>query len=190
MSCSRCEARHQHPLDHVWACCYSRADWSSSYSTTYHPFLPILDVKRTPHEYYQISELLFWSIMSVSSRRLASQPMLLQKLARSVTDLFWKTIRTVPYSLTTVQSLALLCTWPFPISNSTADLTPMLIGCMLQAGTQIGLHCAMDAQDFARVPTRLDAFEHAEWVRSWKACKIVAQRLVCCIRSSSQHHEN
>lgn len=82
----------------------------------------------------------------------------------------------MPCSVTAVQGLAILCTWPFPTSSSTTDPTFMLAGLMLQIAAQMGLHRALDAQDFAKVPIRLDAVEYAEWVRSWEACNIVAQR--------------
>lgn len=149
-----------------------------SYRTSYHPHMPVIDINRSPQEYYHLSELLFWTIISVASRRLSSHPTLLPKLARSVTDLMWKTLRSVSYSITTVQALALLCTWPFPTSSSTADPTFMLVGTMLQIGTQIGLHRALSAQDFSKVPIKLEALEYAEWVRTWEACNIVAQRSV------------
>lgn len=139
----------------------------------------MLDVTESPHEYHETSDLLFWCIMAVASRRIAAQPILLQKLSRSVTDLLWKHLRMAPYTLAMVQSLALLCTWPFPISSSSTDPRSIFVGCMLQAGTQIGLHCAKDAQDFARVPTRLSTSELAEWVRTWEACNVVARRCVC-----------
>lgn len=54
----------------------------------------------------------------------------------------------------------------------------MLVGIMLQIGTQMGLHRALDAQDFAKVPTRLDSREYTEWVRTWEACNVVARRSV------------
>ncbi|KAJ3544455.1 hypothetical protein NM208_g3047 [Fusarium decemcellulare] len=137
--------------------------------------MPVIDISRPAHEYYHLSELLFWAIISVASRRMSSHPTLLPRLARSVTDLMWKMLRSVSYSVTTVQALVLLCTWPFPTSSSTADPTFMLVGTMLQIGTQMGLHRALDAQDFTKVPTRLGASEYAEWVRTWEACNIVAQ---------------
>lgn len=146
--------------------------------TYYHPFLPLIDVTKPLHEYYERSELLFWSIVSVASRRLRSHPTLLPKLARSVTDLLWRTIRSVPHSLPVVQALALLCTWPFPTSSSTADPTFMLAGIMLQIGTQMGVHRAHGVQDFGKVPKRLNAIEFGEWQRTWEACHIVAQRHV------------
>lgn len=93
-----------------------------------------------------------------------------------MTDLLWSTLRGIPYSLATVQSLALICTWPFPTSSSTSDPTFMLAGLMLQIGTQMGIHRAMDVADFIKVPMKLSAYDYAEWVRTWEACNIVAQR--------------
>ncbi|KAF6808501.1 zn 2cys6 transcriptional activator [Colletotrichum musicola] len=77
----------------------------------YHPFLPLIDVGKSPHQHYQTSKLLFWAIIS-----------------------------------------------------STADLTFMLAGVMMQIGTQMGLHRARDPQDFAKVPTTLDASQYTEWI--------------------------
>lgn len=146
-----------------------------SYVTCYHPFLPLIDTTKSPHEYYDFSELLFWSIISVASRRLTSQPTLLPKLARKVTDLVWNTLRSIPHTLSTVQALALICTWPFPTSSSTADPTFMLVGMMLQIGTQMGLHCVADAQDFARIPKQLNSSDYTAWLHTWACCNIVAQ---------------
>ena len=144
--------------------------------TYYHPFLPLIDANKSPQEYYAASELLFWVIISIASRHLPARPTLLAKLARSVTDLLWVTLRSIPYTLASVQALALLCTWPFPTSSSTADPTFMLTGMMIQVATQMGLHRALDAQEFVKVPRRLSASEYADWIRTWKACSIVAQR--------------
>lgn len=52
----------------------------------------------------------------------------------------------------------------------------MLAGLMLQIGTQMGLHRALDVADFVKVPMKLSEHEYAEWVRTWEACNIVAQR--------------
>jgi transcriptional regulatory protein LEU3 len=147
-----------------------------SYTINYHPFLPLLEPGQSPHELYTRSELLFWSVVSVAARRLSSRPTLLPRLARSVTDLLWCFIRSSPYSLTTVQALALLCTWPFPTSSSTADSTFLLAGIMLQLAVQMGLHRALNVQDFVKVPLRLSESEQAEWVGTWAACNIVVQR--------------
>jgi hypothetical protein len=143
----------------------------------YHPFLPFLNTGKSPHAYYESSELLFWSIISAASHR-SPNPTLLPRLARSVTELVWSTVRSIPYTLQSVQSLIILCTWPFPTSSSTADPTYTLAGIMLQLAFQMGLHCAPNAQDFTKVPLTLNTDEHSEWTATWQACNIVAYRLV------------
>ena len=114
--------------------------------------------------------------MSVASRHLPDQPTLLKKLARDVSNLLWTTVRSVPHSLGTIQALVILCTWPFPISSSANDSTFMLVGIMLQLGTQMGLHRATAAQDFTKAPTSLGIEEYQEWQQTWEACNLVAQR--------------
>ncbi|CEL01980.1 hypothetical protein ASPCAL01556 [Aspergillus calidoustus] len=139
----------------------------------YHPFLPFLNTGKSPHAYYESSELLFWSIISAASHR-SPNPTLLPRLARNVTELVWSTVRSIPYTLQSVQSLIILCTWPFPTSSSTADPTYTLAGIMLQLAFQMGLHCAPNAQDFTKVPLTLNTDEHSEWTATWQACNIVA----------------
>ncbi|KAL2786339.1 hypothetical protein BJX66DRAFT_346895 [Aspergillus keveii] len=139
----------------------------------YHPFLPFLNIGKSSHAYYESSELLFWSIISAASHR-SQNPTLLSRLARNVTDLVWSTLRSIPYTLQSVQSLIILCTWPFPTSSSTADPTYTLAGTMLQLAFQMGLHCAPNAQDFTKIPRTLNTDEHSEWAATWQACNIVA----------------
>ncbi|RFU77397.1 fungal specific transcription factor domain-containing [Trichoderma arundinaceum] len=161
------------------------------YILHYHPYLPFLDPGTSLHEYYESSELLFWSIISVAARRLQSHPTLLPKLARHVTDHLWKTLRSIPYSLRVVQSLIMLCTWPFPTSSSTADPTYMLAGMMVQMGTQMGLHRALNAEDFVKVPLHLSVYEYSEWIKTWEACNIVAQSVSvgCGLPATIQMHD-
>ncbi|KAF4428372.1 zn 2cys6 transcriptional activator [Fusarium acutatum] len=111
------------------------------------PYLPLIDEKKSPHEYYERSDLLFWVIMAVAARRHKSQPTLLPRMARNVTELLWKTLRSMSYSISTI---------PAP------------------SVPRMGLHCAFDAQDFAKVPLQLDVSEHSEWAQTWEACNIVA----------------
>ncbi|KAM0260094.1 hypothetical protein ACHAQJ_003019 [Trichoderma viride] len=161
------------------------------YILHYHPYLPFLDPSTSLHEFYESSELLFWSIISVAARRLQSHPTLLPKLARSVTDHLWKTLRSIPYSLRVVQSLIILCTWPFPTSSSTADPTYMLAGMMVQMGTQMGLHRALNAEDFVKVPLHLSIYEYSEWIKTWESCNIVAQSVSvgCGLPATIQMHD-
>lgn len=91
-------------------------------------------------------------------------------------ELSWTTIRSIPYSLHAIQSLVIICAWPFPTSSSTADPTYTLAGTLLHLAFQMGLHCAASAEDLAKRPLNLSADERGRWVATWQACNIVAHR--------------
>ncbi|KAF2466295.1 uncharacterized protein BDR25DRAFT_268728 [Lindgomyces ingoldianus] len=147
----------------------------AEYFTYYHPFLPMLDPRISPAQYYNLSVLLFWAIISVASRRYDNDPTLLTRLARSVTNLTWRTLQSIPHSKSVVQSLALLCTWPFPTSSSTLDVSYMWTGTMMQISIQMGLNRPLNPQDFAKFRVQLNDSEISERVRTWAGCNIVAQ---------------
>ncbi|KAF2727284.1 hypothetical protein EJ04DRAFT_451641 [Polyplosphaeria fusca] len=150
-------------------------DLFAEYFSHYHPFFPILEPSTSPAQYHKSSTLLFWTIVSVASRRYDSDPTLLNRLARCVTSLTWKTLQSVPHSQHVVQSLALLCTWPFPTSSSTSDVSYLWAGSMMNISIQMGLHRPTNPQDFTKHRVQLSDAEISERVRTWAACNIVAQ---------------
>jgi hypothetical protein len=54
----------------------------------------------------------------------------------------------------------------------------MLAGTMVLLGSQMGLHRPLNAQDFTKVSLNLEEDECSRWVKTWKACNIVAHRFV------------
>lgn len=153
-------------------------DDRNRFFTYYHPFLPFLDQKQTPDEYYNTSPLLFWTIISVGARRYQSDPGLLSSLAGPVTRLVWSTLADIPQSYHVVKALCLLCSWPFPTSSTSTDPTFMLCGMMLQVAMQLGLHRPSHSQDFSKFRVELIEEELRDKVRTWAICNIVAQRYV------------
>ncbi|KAJ5095680.1 hypothetical protein NUU61_005036 [Penicillium alfredii] len=145
--------------------------------TYYHPFLPFLDRKQPPEEYYNISPLLFWTIISVGARRYQSDSTLLNSLAGPVTRLVWSTLADIPQSYHVVKALCLLCSWPFPTSSTSTDPTFMLCGMMVQVAMQLGLHRPSHSQDFSKFRVELIEDELKDKVRTWAICNIVAQRV-------------
>ncbi|ORY05917.1 hypothetical protein BCR34DRAFT_604371 [Clohesyomyces aquaticus] len=145
------------------------------YFMYYHPFLPVLDPTTSPGQYYHASPLLFWAIISVASRRYDNDPNLLSKLARSVTNLTWRTLQYVPHSKHVVQSLMLFCTWPFPTSSNTTDVSYMWMGTMMQIAVQLGLHRPLNPDNFTKCRVRFTELEIADRLRTWAGCNIVAQ---------------
>ena len=156
----------------------SCADIFYSYFSHYHPFLPFLDPGIPPHRYYDTSALLFWSIISVASRRMQSNPTLLTRLARTVTDVLWRSLQAIPHTLGVIQSLILLCAWPFPTSSSTTDPTYMLTGMIMQLSIQMGLHRPRNPEDFTKFRIKLTPQDITDRRRTWIASNIVAQRYV------------
>lgn len=148
----------------------------TTFFSLYHGSLPILDPDIPAQQYAESSPLLFWCIMAVAARRSPDNPTLLSKLSQPVTDLLWKAIRSVPHSLALVQSILLICTWPFPTSSSATDPSYVLMHTAVSASIQIGLHRPQHQQDFAKYRVRLTEKEVAIRVRIWTACNIVAQR--------------
>lgn len=135
----------------------------------YHPYLPFLNPAATPVAYFESCGLLFWSIISVAARRYKARPALLAQLSRNVTDMAWRCFRIMPTSKGIVQSLILLCSWPFPTSSSALDSTYLLSGIMLQLGTQLGLHQILNPEDFTKFPVHLNEAECADRIATWAA---------------------
>ena len=150
------------------------SDSLTSFFTFYHPFMPFLDSTRTPDEFYQSSPLLFWTIISVATRRYDLS--LLTSLAVPLSDLLWKTLAEVPQNYIVVKALSVLCTWPLPISSTSSDPTFMLCGLMMQIALQIGLHRPSHAQDFSKFKVELREEELRDRVRTWATCNACAQR--------------
>ncbi|EDN08000.1 hypothetical protein HCAG_04510 [Histoplasma mississippiense (nom. inval.)] len=161
-------------------------DLFSQFFTFYHPFLPFLDRDRSPEEYYSASPLLFWSIISVGSRRYQADPTLLNALSGPVSRLVWSVLADVPQSYHVVKALALLCTWPFPTSSTSTDPTFMLCGMMMHIAMQIGLHRPSHAQDFSKFRIEFREGELKDRVKTWGICNIVAQRVATGYGQPSQ----
>ncbi|OJJ53491.1 hypothetical protein ASPSYDRAFT_212411 [Aspergillus sydowii CBS 593.65] len=161
------------------------------YFSYYHPFLPFLKPEKSPHAFYESSELLFWSVIAAAAHRTQSLPCLLPRLAEDMMELLWTTIRSIPYSLHVIQSLVIICAWPFPTSSSTTDPTYTLAGTMVHLAFQMGLHCASSAEDFTKGRLNLSADQRREWVATWQACNIVAHSVSvgCGLPATVQLHD-
>ncbi|KAL7911460.1 hypothetical protein GGI35DRAFT_442855 [Trichoderma velutinum] len=149
-------------------------DLFNMYFTSYHPFLPFLDPEQTPDEYFSKSSLLFWTILSVAARRYERDVSLLRKLSSCVTKLAWEVISTRGNQLTTIQSLLLLCTWPFPTCSLLLESTPVWGDIALSMATQLGLYQPDQPGYFSRLNCISTISLQTEKLRTWLACTIVA----------------
>lgn len=158
---------------------------TSRFFTSYHPFLPFLDPKQTPDEYLSKSSLLFWTIAGVAARRYERDVSLLRKLSSCVTKLAWEVISTRGNQLTTIQSLLLLCTWPFPTCSLLLESTPVWGDIALSMATQLGLYQPDQPGYFSRLNCISTIPLQTEKVRTWLACTIVAHKSVDTAWASS-----
>lgn len=162
-------------LKPVSSCSYCR-----SYFETYHPFLQILDPQLSPDEHYARSPLLFWSIISLASRRFEEEPTLFSALSQSVPSMVWSSVAVYPHTRYMIQAIILLCMWPFPAPSVWTDPTLILISIAKNAAMQIGLHNPDIIKDFPRFQRQPSENETREAATIWSACYIAAQWLVDC----------
>lgn len=146
------------------------------YFEHYHPFLPILDCDKRAEHYFELSPLLFWTVIVVAARRYESDPTLLSGLSGPFNELLWQTISQVPQNYHEVKSLAILCMWPLPTKSTSTDQTFMIAGLMMQIALQTGLHRPSYAQDFSRGRVDLKEDDIRDRLRTWAVCNIVAQK--------------
>ncbi|KAI9724301.1 MAG: hypothetical protein M1828_003725 [Chrysothrix sp. TS-e1954] len=152
-------------------------DLFEEYFKHYHPYLPLLDTQRSPEYFFELSELLFWSIIAVASRRWAEDPTLLTGLATSLNYLVWETVAAVPQNYHVVKALCILCTWPLPTKSSTTDPTFMLAGLMMQIAMQTGLHRPSSTRDFTKTQIEWRDEDVRDRLKTWAACNIVSQNV-------------
>ncbi|TVY65581.1 Regulatory protein LEU3 [Lachnellula suecica] len=146
----------------------------------YHPSLPFLDPSKSPDDYYDSGESIFWTIISIASRRYQDDFMLFIVLSEWVPKLVWSLITTPVYNLALVQSIILISIWPFPTDSTYKDTLITLSSIALSAAMQIGLHRPMNTSDFQRrltqwKKTSIDEKECKERTATWAAANIVSQ---------------
>lgn len=149
-----------------------------SFFTSYHPHLPFLD-RRSPVDCYNQSILLFWTIISVASRRYDEDITLLRVLSSAVTQLAWDGVAKPHGQLSTIQALLLLCTWPFPAVSLMLEPTPSWSDIAMSMAIQRGLPQPQTASEFNRTRCTPSPALQLEMSKTWAACNIVAQKYGC-----------
>lgn len=145
------------------------------YFAHYHHHLPLLHPGFSPEYYFNLSPLLYWTVILVSSRRIKDDGQLFQNLCRPVSKLVWATVSAVPQNYHVVKALCLLCTWPLPTSRTSTDATFIFAGLASQIAIQVGLHRPSHAQDFSRYRMQLRQEDIEDRARTWAICVIVTQ---------------
>ncbi|KAG8627663.1 hypothetical protein KVT40_005146 [Elsinoe batatas] len=147
------------------------------YFSRYHPYLPLLSPETSPSEYWVLCPLLYWTVISVASRRYEPRRGLLSELKLPLHELLWDTIGTVPQTYHVVKALCLLCAWPLPTSSTSLDPSMILCGTMVQVAMQFGLHRPSHAQDFSRIKLELREEDIKDRMNTWTGVNICAQNV-------------
>lgn len=97
-------------------------------------------------------------------------------IAKPLSKLLWDTVADIPQTYLFNKALCIICTWPLPVSSSSADPTLMLSGLNMHIAMQLGLHRPSHAQDFSKLKVGFREEELRDRVRTWASCNAVAQR--------------
>lgn len=162
----------------------------NEFISKYHPTLPVVDITRGPERTYQLSPPLFWTIMTVASRRYDRDGKLMQKLTPLLkTCLSEITISPTtrfasgdakPFinvaSVYTVQAFLIFTMWPSISSTMTADSSWNTAGLAMYSAIKVGLHCPGYARGFGRIAVDNPCYPQiSEQIRTWVCCNIVSQ---------------
>ncbi|KAI2694764.1 hypothetical protein CBS147372_9603 [Penicillium roqueforti] len=124
---------------------------------------------------FSTSQLLFWTIIAVSSRRIGDD--LLSTLAPELTGLLWATIGGSLFSLSNVQSLLLLASWTLPDMHLWTDKSLVLANLAITAAQMMGLNRPGCESEYSKQSTSFTSHDIAERTRTWLAAVAVCQSL-------------
>ncbi|KAL2008418.1 hypothetical protein VTN00DRAFT_6612 [Thermoascus crustaceus] len=149
------------------------------YFKEYAYFMPILDASISPNVYYQRSPFLFWAIIGVGSRHYRKDPTLFGALAPKIINLALMSLKTKSATLSHIQALLLVLSWPFPPSSLCMDITFPLSGSLIHMAMQAGLHISVTSQNFAKIGIKMTEEDIKKRAELWAYCIITYQRACC-----------
>jgi transcriptional regulatory protein LEU3 len=141
----------------------------------YAPKFQIFNDPLEPNTCYSQSPLLFWTIVTIGSRKLVKDPTLLNLLGPKVVELTQSAIFSRTNSLSIIQAFLLLCIWPMPVITMYKDVSPIMAGAALNLALTVGLHIPGVGQDFSRTTVLHDSNESRFRARLWVSCLIAIQ---------------
>ncbi|GKT46705.1 replication factor A protein 1 [Colletotrichum spaethianum] len=147
------------------------------YFEHFHPYFPIVR-SQDPDRLYKQSPILFWTLIAISSRRYTRDaglfPFLVENLPREV----WAAVSTPPISMSTVNALLVLCTWPLPTIRFLSDPSSSYIAIAQNAALMLGLHTGRGTHpEFCIGPNRQTDITDEEACFTWMGYNIQAQRV-------------
>lgn len=153
-------------------------DWYfEKYLQCYHPYLPILR-KKDPDECFEASTTLFWTVISTACRRYAKDEQLVTLLLDSLNRDVWGLLQAITLDLESIQTLLIICTWPFPTIRFITDPSPNFISSALNACMLLGLHTGRGSHPSFLIGGRqhMTCTDYEASI-TWVFCSILAQRV-------------
>ncbi|KAF5622415.1 uncharacterized protein FTJAE_10903 [Fusarium tjaetaba] len=153
-------------------------DWYfEKYLQCYHPYLPILR-KKDPDECFEASTTLFWTVISTACRRYAKDEQLVTLLLDSLNRDVWGLLQAITLDLESIQTLLIICTWPFPTIRFVTDPSPNFISSALNACMLLGLHTGRGSHPSFLIGGRqhMTCTDYEASI-TWVFCSILAQRV-------------
>jgi hypothetical protein len=138
--------------------------------------MPILSPSPSADALYEVSPLLFWTIIITAARHDRTDLSLLESLLPAVKTLLWSTIARPPHVLPSLQAMTVLCVWPLPVSSWSQDITYILGGVLKSAAQQVGLHRPEVLPHFYRQMHSFNQTEIRDAVRVWCCIYISIER--------------
>ncbi|KAF2461481.1 Zn(II)2Cys6 transcription factor [Lineolata rhizophorae] len=147
------------------------------YFDQYARFIPILDPNISPNAFYAQSSLLFWTIISLASRRYTKDPTISPLVATKVVHLAYESLQNTKVDIPIVQGLLLVLSWPLPKTYLTKDYAFPMAGAMIHTAMGLGLHSPLSSQDFSRVKIKLSESDINAQTELWAYCVITYQKV-------------
>lgn len=150
--------------------------------------MPLLDTQQTSEIYYEMSPLLFWSIIAVAARQFQLEDGFLSQLAGELSRLLWATVASNTSSMCHIQAMLLLACWPLPDVRLWTDKSLTLSKMAVNAAMMMGLHRPGSEHEYLKDLTKpYNQWEIRERSRTWIASVALCQRSafpISCLRAT------
>ena len=111
-----------------------------SFHRNYYVHCPELDTSVPLTDLTTQSQLLFWTIIVISSRYHSDHDTMYQPLIQPYEQLLSTYLVRPMHALSIIQAILLLCHWPLPVPLQPQDPTWNILGMITNAAVNIGLH--------------------------------------------------
>ncbi|QGI67059.1 hypothetical protein CEK26_011014 [Fusarium fujikuroi] len=133
---------------------------------------------KDPDECFEASTTLFWTVISTACRRYAKDEQLVTVLLDSLNRDVWGLLQAITLDLESIQTLLIICTWPFPTIRFVTDPSPNFISSALNACMLLGLHTGRGSHPSFLIGGRqhMTCTDYEASI-TWVFCSILAQRV-------------